>query len=178
MKFQGARSNAGAFFMKRPHMTHPDVTLRPCLPADLPAMIRLFRETVRTVNLGDYTPEQVVAWAPDQIDEQRWQNKLSVQEGVLAEIAGELAGFCTWDATGYIDLLYVHHSHQRKGVAARLYTVAERVLLSKGLKRLHTQASVTAQPFFLSRGFKLVKHQIVNVRGVDLPNAVMEKFLE
>ena len=51
------------------------VTLRPYRPADLPEMIRLFRQTVHTVNIRDYTPEQVAAWAPELIDVGRWTTK-------------------------------------------------------------------------------------------------------
>ena len=153
------------------------VTLRPYRPADLPEMIRLFRQTVHTVNIRDYTPEQVAAWAPELIDVGRWTTKLAAQEAVIAEHEGQVAGFCSWDATGYIDLLYVHHTHQRQGIAALLLAEAEKALRLRGLTRLHTQASVTAQPFFLRQGYRLIKHQLVHVRGVDLPNAVMEKAL-
>lgn len=162
--------------MDSPAMPTP-VTLRPYRPFDLPEMIRLFRETIHTVNTRDYTPEQVAAWAPEQIDIGRWTTKLAAQEAVIAEQAGKVAGFCSWDTTGYIDLLYVHHAHQRQGIAALLLAEAEKVLRLRGITRLHTQASVTAQPFFLRQGYRLIKHQLVHVRGVDLPNAVMEKPL-
>ncbi|MFI5335936.1 MAG: GNAT family N-acetyltransferase [Opitutales bacterium] len=152
-------------------------TLRPFRPDDLPGLVRLFGETIHAINLGDYTPAQVEAWAPAQPDLGRWRQKLAAEEVLVAEQAGRMVGFCSWDPTGYLDFLYVHHACQRQGIAAALYAAAEQAMLAKGLARVHTQASVTAQPFFLSRGFKVVKHQIVQVRGVDLPNAVMEKPL-
>lgn len=154
------------------------ITLRPYRPEDLPALGQLYHDTIHQVACRDYTPAQVAAWAPEQTDWDRWRQKLAAEEVVVAEIGGELAGFCSWDGTGHVDFLYVHHAHQRRGVAAALYAAAEAALSAQGLRRLHTQASVTAQPFFLSRGFKVVRHQTVNVRGVDLPNAVMEKLLE
>ncbi len=153
------------------------MNLRAYQPDDLPHLARLFRDTIRTVNLGDYTPAQVAAWAPDTPDLERWRTKLAGEETVVAELAGEIVGFCSWEDSGYLDFLYVHQARQRQGVATGLYAAAESALRAKGLARVHTQASVTAQPFFLRQGFRLLRHQTVQVRGVGLPNAVMEKAL-
>src|SRR5690606_17866754 len=96
----------------------------------------------------------------------------------VAETKGRLSGFCAWTLDGYLDLLFVGPEHVRLGVATALYGVAENDLRARGVQRVHTQASLTAQPFFRRHGFRLINHQIVHMRGVDLPNAVMEKLLE
>jgi putative acetyltransferase len=153
------------------------VNLRPYRQEDLPALTRLFHDTIHSVNAAHYTPEQRAAWAPDQPDLERWRAKLGSETVLVAEIAGKLLGFCSWTPDGYIDFLYVHHEHQRQGIAQALYAEAERDLAGRGVGRVHTQASVTAQPFFARHGFRVVQHQTVHVRGCDLPNAVMEKFL-
>lgn len=155
----------------------PEIIISAYRAADLPAIAQLFRETIHTVNRRDYSPEQVEAWAPPQTDLARWQQKLASEEVVVAECAGELVGFCAWTPEGYLDFIFVHHGHQRKGIAQKLYHACERRLRELGCARLHTQASVTAQPFFLRQGYTVVQHQTVKVRGVDLPNAVMEKRL-
>ena len=108
---------------------------------------------------------------------ERWKLKFESAEVVVAEVAAVIVGFCSWEASGYLDFLCVHHAHQRQGIAQSLYNTCERRMREIGLQRIYTQASVTAQPFFIRQGFTLVKHQLVHVRGVDLPNAVMEKFL-
>ena len=146
--------------------------------SDLPHLAQLFHDTIHTVNLGDYTAQQVEAWAPLQIDLDCWRQKLDAQEAMVAEWHDSIVGFCSWDDTGYLDFLYVHHAFQRKGIASALYGAAEEAMRSKKLKRVYTQASVTSQPFFLRQNFRIVKRQQVNVRGVDLPNAVMEKLLD
>lgn len=158
-------------------MRDASITLRACRPDDLPALTRLFRETIHAVNRRDYTAEQLAAWAPARTDLGRWRQKFAAETVVVAELDNQPVGFCSWTPDGYLDFLYVHRTHQRKGVATVLYAEAERVLRTKGLRRIHTQASITAQPFFARQGFKVVKHQTVRVRGVDLPNAVMEKSL-
>jgi ribosomal protein S18 acetylase RimI-like enzyme len=154
------------------------INLRPYNLADLPAMSRLYHASVHRVASRDYTPVEVAAWAPEQLDLERWRQKLATQTVIIAEIEGQMAGFCSWESNGYVDFLYVSPDHQRMGVASTLYAEAERSILSDpAIKRLHAQVSITAQPFFLSRGYKVVKHQRVHVRGVDLSNAVMEKIL-
>ena len=154
-----------------------EIKLRPYQPGEAAELYCLYHATIRRVNRRDYTQPQVEAGAPDQPDMGRWKSKLVSEDVVVAEIAGVIVGFCSWDATGYLDFLYVHHAHQRQGIAQSLYNTCERRMREIGLQRIYTQASVTAQPFFIRQGFTLVKHQIVHVRGVDLPNAVMEKFL-
>ncbi len=152
--------------------------LRRFRPDDLPCLARLFYATVHAVARGDYSQVQVEAWAPAKPDLGRWRRKLAGEEVIVAELAGQIVGFCSWDSAGYLDLLYVHHAYQRQGIATALYVAAERALRAKGLTRILTQASLTAQPFFIRQGFRLVRHQEVPVRGVKLPNAVMAKTLE
>ncbi|MDF3055666.1 MAG: family N-acetyltransferase [Gammaproteobacteria bacterium] len=43
------------------------------------------------------------------------------------------------------------------------------------LKRVYAEVSITAKPFFESKGFNVVKQQNVNIRGIELTNFVMEK---
>ena len=40
--------------------------------ADIPAVIEIFRASVRITARRDYTHEQLMAWAPDEIDAAVW----------------------------------------------------------------------------------------------------------
>ena len=44
------------------------ITLRPYRPNDAPALLALFRDTIRRVNSRDYSRAQIAAWASDDID--------------------------------------------------------------------------------------------------------------
>ena len=167
----------GAVILGKISRMRPDLTLRPYQPDDLPGVLRVFRKTVHLVNRSDYTPAQLEAWAPAAADRARWRGKLAAEEVVVAESQGELVGFCAWTADGCIDFLYVHPAHLRQGVATRLYGAAERALVARGVKRMHTQASITAAPFFLHHGFRTIRSQKVEVRNVGMPNFNMEKML-
>ena len=39
--------------------------LRPYRPADCPALLELFRQSVHRAAAGEYTPAQLAAWAPE-----------------------------------------------------------------------------------------------------------------
>ena len=148
------------------------LTLRPYRPADCPAMARLFYETVHTVNARDYAPEALGAWADGQPDLERWNSSFLAHRTLLAEAAGEIVGFADMDETGYLDRLYVHRDFQGRGVATALCDALE---AQTPAPRYTTHASITARPFFESRGYRVTRAQQVERRGVWMTNFVMEK---
>lgn len=147
------------------------VLVRPWSPHDVEAMITLFRDSVRVVARRDYTQAQVTAWAPDDIDRGEWLARSAARRCWVAECGGELVGFADLEADGHMGMMYVHPAHQGQGIASALLARIE----AAGLPRLHTEASLTARPFFERRGFRVVQAQTVFVRGQDFVNFRMEK---
>lgn len=43
------------------------------------------------------------------------------------------------------------------------------------MPRIYAEVSITARPFFASKGFQVIKQQTVRIHGVELTNFVMEK---
>lgn len=141
--------------------------------ADCRALTELFYETVHTVNAQDYTRAQLDAWATGEVDLKAWDASLRAHYSLVAEADGLLVGFGDIDpATGYLDRLYVHRNYQRKGVATALCDRLERAAAGKTIA---THASITARPFFEKRGYRVIREQQVERRGVWLTNFVMEK---
>lgn len=134
-------------------------------------MAALFHGTVHTVNAGDYTPDQLRAWAPGTVDLAAWDASLSAHHALVAE-EGVVVGFGDIDAAGYLDRLYVHKDYQRRGIGAALCTALEQAV-SVGCITVH--ASITAKPFFLHRGYRVVRQQRVQRGAAALTNYVMEK---
>ena len=149
------------------------VTLRPYRPGDCPALAALFYETVHTVNAAHYTPAQLDAWAPAcGPDLAAWDKSFRAHRTLVAELDGRLAGFGDIDpAAGYLDRLYVHKDLQGRGVATALCNALEEAAAGPVV----THASVTARPFFARRGYRVLRAQQVERRGVPLANYVMEK---
>ncbi|MGM9593311.1 MAG: GNAT family N-acetyltransferase [Candidatus Onthomonas sp.] len=147
--------------------------LRPYRPEDLPRIARIFYDTVHTVNARDYTPAQLDAWADGRPDLERW-NREFLAHFTLVAVSGEtVVGFGDVDDTGYLDRLYVHRDWQGRGIGSAL---CDRLESCGDCSRIITHASITARPFFRRRGYRVLREQQVERRGVLLTNFVMEKI--
>ena len=146
--------------------------LRPYRSEDCPALARLFYETVHSVNLRDYTLEQADAWAPRQIDLTAWDRSLARHFTVVALEDGRTIGFGDMAPDGYLDRLYVHRDFQRRGAASAICTALEAFVAAPVFT---VRASLTARPFFLARGYRVVEKLQVERRGVLLASLLMEK---
>jgi putative acetyltransferase len=145
---------------------------------DLEPVAALFTETVRHVNSHDYSPEQVAAWAPRPPDLARWRERVAGLTLWVAELDQRIIGFCGLGTDGHVDLLYVDHCFQRQGVARNLYQQVELEARRRGARRLFTEASITARPFFERMGFTVIREQQVGFRGVIFLNYAMEKQVQ
>ena len=134
------------------------MVIRAYQPFDAVPLAALFYQTVHTVNRRDYTEKQLDAWAPKDID-------LAVEDGCAV-------GFGDIDSnTGYLDRLYVHKDHQGMGIATALCDRLE----ASAAGPLVTHASLTARSFFEKRGYRVLRAQQVERRGILLTNYRMEK---
>lgn len=150
--------------------------IRKYTSGDLSEILKLFCDTVRTVNARDYTPEQIGAWVSN-IDAQRWDSSLSEHYSLVAVIDGKIVGFGDMDDSGYLDRLYVHADYQRRGIAAAICGRLEQYAASINADKIVTHASITAKPFFEKLGYVVIKEQQVERVGVLLINYVMERSL-
>jgi putative acetyltransferase len=144
---------------------------------DAPEIVRLFFETVRSVNRADYSEEQLRAWAPSVPDPDEWHARMADRRTLVAEEDGEVVGFAELEDDGLLDMLYVRGDAVGRGVGRRLYEAVEREARAQCLGRIFTEASIPARPFFERRGFRVVREQRVSRRGVSLTNFAMEKDL-
>jgi putative acetyltransferase len=144
---------------------------------DLAGLVALFRDTVRRINRRDYSDQQVMAWAPDNIDLLLWGRRFENKAVRVADLDGTPVGFVEIARDGQIDMLYVHADHQGQGIASALIRTAEAWAQTRGLQRLFTEATITARPFFERRGFRLIAPQRVIRRALEFINYRMDKQL-
>ena len=155
------------------------IAIRLYAPADAPALASLIRASVRQIAARDYTAAQIQAWAPpDDIDERRFGQKCASRPTWVAEVQGRIAGFTDLEPDGHVDMLYVHPDFVRRGVARALLERVEEAARATALRRLYTEASITARPVFEAMGFRIIEAQTVTVRGVSMTNYRMEKWLD
>lgn len=152
------------------YMNDETILIRKYRSADREETAALFYDTVHSVNAADYTAEQLDAWADGNIDIDRWDDSLCSHYSLVAVKGSTIVGFGDIDG-GYLDRLYVHKDYQRQGIATAICDELEKA--SQG--NIVTHASITAVPFFTGRGYKIVRRQSVERRGVFLVNYIMEK---
>lgn len=133
---------------------------------------------MRDIASHDYTAQQIRAWASCIVDERQFGQRCESKPTWVAEVDGRIAGFSDLDPDGHIDMLYVHPDCQRRGVARALLQHVEEAARATGLRRLYTEASITARPVFETMGFRTIVPQTVTVRGESMTNYRMEKRLE
>lgn len=140
--------------------------------SDCKHLAELFYETVHAVNAKNYTKEQLDVWATGRVDLEEWDRTLSEHYTVVAVKDDRIVGFGDIDKTGYLDRLYVHKDYQNQGIASAVCNELEK---SVHTDKITVHASITAKPFFLSRGYRTIKEQQVVRQGISLTNYVMEK---
>ncbi|TWU39487.1 GNAT family N-acetyltransferase [Novipirellula artificiosorum] len=154
---------------------NPAFQLREFVLADGDSCRQLFCDTVRRVNCRDYSPMQIEAWAGAELDPEPWIRRFDDNCAYVIEHNRAIVGFADMTPDGYLDRLFVSADHERQGIATILMNAIELAAKTNGLPRIHTQASITAKPFFLARGFVVVNEQTIECRGVRMNNYVLTK---
>lgn len=157
---------------------HAGIVIRTYEAVDAANLVNLFRASVRTIAARDYTVSQVREWAPDVMDEEKFGHRRESKATWVADVGGRLAGFSDLEPDGHIDSLYVHPDFQRRGVARALLRHVEQTALAMHLRRLYTEASITARAAFEAAGFRVIVPQTIKMRGEVMTIYRMEKLLE
>ena len=159
-------------------MEHVAWEARLFVEEELDDAIVLFYEAVHAVAGRDYAREQLDAWAPRDARAQRELcGKLREECVVGVWERGMLMGFGSLDSNSDIDMLYTHACAQGRGIATCILQELEARAAADGKETVRVDASLTAAPFFERRGYRTVRVQRVERRGVMLDNVHMAKRL-
>lgn len=154
------------------------ITIRSYNETDAPFLAAIYFNTIHKINAKDYSPEQLNAWAPsDSLETEGWMRKWKKIPPIVALIDNKIVGFAELEDNGHIDCFYCHHEHQGCGVGSALIKEIEHRAKKNKINKIFAEVSITAKPFFETKGFAVIKKQSVNIRGMTLTNFVMEKLL-
>ena len=142
-------------------------------PGDAREIADLFHDAIHAIGPEYYLPELLEAWAPTPPDYVHWQRRLDMKQPFVAQIGQKIVGFIELDPDGHIDCMYTHKDYQRQGIAGQLYEHLKTMAVQKGIQRLDVEASKLAKPFFETRGFQVVKENVIERRGQQLTNHSM-----
>ncbi|GGG38698.1 GNAT family N-acetyltransferase [Chelatococcus composti] len=155
----------------------PAPALRPFLPADVPELAMIFRASVEELTGEDYSEAQQEAWMAVADDEATFGARLAGMLTIVATIGGMPVGFAALKGADHIDMLYVHPDFARRGIGSALCDALEKLAGARQARRLTTDASDTALPFFEQRGY-LPQHRNTVMLGEEwLGSTRMEKTL-
>lgn len=140
-----------------------DIWLRRYVTEDLDAVIEVFQRAIREVASRDYDPAQVAVWSA--VDRNEWEPWRLTRPTWVAVHEDKVIGFTDLEADGHLDMMFVHPGYQGRGVASPLLAQVEVAAREQGLARIFAEASITARPFFLRRGFQLDAEDVIKSDG-------------
>jgi putative acetyltransferase len=74
--------------------------LRNYQSSDCGEIMELFYNTVHVINARDYSPDQLNAWAPRELDEGRWDRSFKEHYTLVAVENSKIVGFGDIDSMG------------------------------------------------------------------------------
>jgi putative acetyltransferase len=156
---------------------HPQLALRPYLPADAPLAAEIFRASIEELTGDDYSASQQDAWASMADDVEEFGARLANSLTLLGTIDGSPVGFASLEGNERIDMLYVHPAAAGHGVGTLLIDALEKLAAARGAGKLSAEVSDSAEGFFKRRGFVPQQRNSVPLGNEWLANTTMEKQL-
>ncbi|GIT90341.1 hypothetical protein JANAI62_01760 [Jannaschia pagri] len=151
--------------------------VRTARPADMPALAEIFWAAVQRGAAPHYTQAQRDAWLPRALTAEEMAQRVAGQLVLVAEDHGQVAGFMSLRADGYLDLAYVLPEMRGTGLAGMLLAVVENQAYAAKLDRLSTRASALACPFFARHGWQVVAPAPQVRAGITLPATDMIRLI-
>jgi len=149
--------------------------IRHVAPQDLDGLLTVFTETIRRTCQRDYSEEQRTVWVSSAKDTEKWRKRMHTQYFLVAELDAQIVGFASLDQGYFIDFMYVHPDFLRRGIAHQLFVQLQAEANHQGHRTLFSDVSITARPFFESKGFRVVRENVHVREGVELINFRMER---
>ena len=140
-------------------------------------MWKVYFEATHESNARDYDADLINRWAPHDQDMSQWADRLARKNPFVAVVDEEIVGMAEIEPNGFIDYFYVHPRWQDKGIGKALLATLESEAAKLGVNVISANVSITAKPFFLSRGFRVTEAQSNVILGHPAPNFRMQKTL-
>jgi putative acetyltransferase len=144
---------------------------------DIPAIARLYYDTVHQINIRDYNSEQIAAWAPAVHPDAFWRKRFQTRRVYVTEEEDMVVGFAEFEGSSHIGCFYVHHAWQGRRVGSRLIKQIEQEAKVRQSPLLFADVSLTAKLFFQRQGFVIVQEQERRYQGCWFRQFFMQKIL-
>ncbi|MFT4308345.1 MAG: GNAT family N-acetyltransferase [Candidatus Woesearchaeota archaeon] len=143
---------------------------------DAAAVSTLHANTIRKINKGDYSEDQIEPWASHS-SPQLFIDSMFELVRFVADYAGRIVGFADYKPeTGQVTGLYVSADHQRSGYGKQLYAALESDARRRKIPKLWLESTLTAAPFYEAMGYvRTSQVRVVEKHNIEMIR--MEKSL-
>jgi len=157
------------------------VIIRPLQGADARRFLEVHHQSVRGLAANDYPQNVIEAWAAPITDE-RLQRFLQNRDGeirMIAELDGAPVGIgALVVASSELRACYVVPSAARRGIGTAIVAEIERIARDHGLRELHVESSLTAEPFYAALGYRVENRSELRIApDVSMAAIMMRKEL-
>lgn len=154
-------------------------TIRAAQQSDVIELRDLYKNTVLEVNSRDYSQEEVEDWASCGDNLSNIRKMIESHYFIVAvNQLSQIVGFSSITPQGYLHNMFIHKDFQGKGIATLLLEEIERYAIAEGIKRITSEVSITARPFFEKHGYTVEVEQKRKANQLCLTNFWMAKCLD
>ncbi|MBR5535117.1 MAG: GNAT family N-acetyltransferase [Clostridia bacterium] len=154
-----------------------DFKIRTMKMSEFNTVARLIYDSVHTLCVNEYTPEQLDAWVPKDLYMPSFRRSLFRTYAIVAVEGKEIIGFMSTERDGYVNRLYTHPSRVNKGVATALLENTESWAKAHGVRSLVLESSKSAEGFYRKNGFEKIGEIRSLKNDIEFISAKMKKEL-
>lgn len=154
---------------------------RQATPADADTVLAIKRAAIESIDSGEYTDEELIAWRPDEDALEDFERAIEsdIFTILVAEKDDQVAAYGGLNTNEKrIDAIYVHPEYMGEGIAQSLVRQFETRAKMVGLDELKIMSSLNATGFYESLGYWHFGTKIRSINGHDVEFAVMRKMFE
>ena len=153
----------------------PNITVRRYQVGEEADLQTIYSKSTRELNSRHYTTEQIDRWVDKHSNLAEWTERLKKKNPFVAVIDEIPIAFGELEPDGHIDLFYCHPDWQGRGAGSWLMNVITIEALKIGIKTLFAEVSVTAEPFFSKKGFKITEERSPIICSAPAKQYLMRK---
>jgi len=143
--------------------------------SDIVSVTRIHRNTIRKVNVRDYSAKAIVAWS-GRISAEWLRTHYDSEQRFVAVCDDKIVGFLNMSLDSTImQALYIRQGYIGRGIGSALFAKAEQMIRASGAKSMTVDSSLTARPFYERHGLQAIRSSAVKLSGVPVPSVVMRK---
>lgn len=139
---------------------------------------RLIYDSVHTLCINEYSPEELEAWMPRDLHMPAFRSSLMRCFVIVAvNSKKEIVGVMSTEKDGYVNRLYTRPDWVRRGVASSLLKETEAWAIKRNIKFLSLESSKSAEGFYKCRGFEKIGEMTSVKNNIRFVSSKMRKEL-